>query len=92
MYTTIVDSSSAPMSLSWDEVQAEIENSDRPLSDFTDAAKVLVAMYRNDEWPDRSVHPSPEVMLWGLRAAIGILRDAPEIFERLVHIPRTHNP
>ena len=89
MYTTVVHSSNMP--LSWEEVQAIIENSGRCVGQFTDVAKCLVVAYRNEDWPDRSVHPSAEVILWGLRAAIGVLRDAPEIFERMVHTTK-NNP
>ena len=82
MYTTVLDSIDMP---AWDEVKTITENSGRPLSDFTDVAKVLVAAYRSEDWSDRSVPPSPDVVLWGMRAAIGVLRCDPEVFERIVH-------
>ena len=88
MYTTLLHSIDMP---AWDEVQTITENSGRPLSDFTDVAKVLVAAYRNEDWPDRSVPPSPDVILWGMRAAIGVLRGEPEVFERMVHTTK-NNP
>ena len=74
-----------PYNLRWYEVKEITDNSGRCEGDFTDVAKEMVLTYRAEDWPDHRKPPDIDLLLWGLQTAIGVLRDSPEVFERIVH-------